>query len=348
MGAHKTILLLQDKTSYAGIQFGSQKTTSGEVVFLTGMVGYTEALTDPSFAGQILVFTYPLIGNYGVDISRETLEGKKIWAAGVVVSSVYSDTEHATANMSFSEWLKREGVPGVAGVDTRALAEKIRDMGTQLAKIGPNPADVSWYDPNAENIVARVSCEKPYTVGTGRKRVTLIDCGAKNNIVRELAKRDCTVTVVPWDYPVSRENVDGLFISNGPGDPTVCKETIHTIRNFMAYNKPVFGICLGNQLLALAAGGKTAKLPFGHRSQNQPCVDETTGRVYITTQNHGFHVKTSTLPKEWKPWFTNVNDGTNEGIRHRNKPFMSVQFHPEARPGPTDTNWLFDYFVKQL
>lgn len=348
MGARETTLVLKDKTRYTGIQFGSDKTTSGEVVFLTGMVGYTEALTDPSFAGQILVFTYPLVGNYGVDISRETLESKKIWAAGVVVSNVYNDTEHATADISFSEWLQQQGVPGIAGVDTRALAEKIRDTGTQLAKLGPNPAETNWYDPNAENIVARVSCEKPYTVGKGKKCVTLIDCGAKENIVRELVKRNCTVTIVPWDHPVSREKIDGLFISNGPGDPAVCKETIKTIRDFMAYNKPIFGICLGNQLLALASGAKTAKLPFGHRSQNQPCMDMQTGRVYITTQNHGFHVKTSTLQKGWKPWFVNVNDGTNEGIRHKTKPFMSVQFHPEARPGPTDTNWLFDEFVKQL
>jgi len=348
MSARETNLILKDKTRYTGIQFGSSKTTSGEVVFLTGMVGYTEALTDPSFAGQILVFTYPLVGNYGVDISRETLESKKIWAAGVVVSSEYNDIEHATADLSFSDWLKQEGVPGIAGVDTRALAQKIRDTGTQLGKIGPDPTRVEWYDPNAENIVVRVSCEKPYTVGKGKKHVTLIDCGAKQNIVRELVKRGCTVHVVPWDHPVSRENTDGLFVSNGPGDPAVCKETVRTIRDFMAYNKPIFGICLGNQLLALAGGGKTAKLPFGHRSQNQPCVNLRTGRVYITTQNHGFHVKTSTLGKEWEPWFENVNDGTNEGIRHKTKPFMSVQFHPEARPGPTDTNWLFDEFVKQL
>ncbi len=348
MISRETTLRLKDGTTYQGTSFGADTTTSGEVVFLTGMVGYPEALTDPSFAGQILVFTYPLVGNYGVSFSRETLESKKIWAQGVVVSSVYDDIDHATADISFGEWLVREGVPGVYGVDTRMLAQKIRDTGTQLGVIGAHTKEDGWYNPNTENIVARVSCEKPYSIGTGRKQVTLLDCGTKQNIVRELAKRDCTVHVVPWDYPVSHETTDGLVISNGPGDPTKCGATIQHIQAFLRSKKPVFGICLGNQLLALAVGAETGRLPFGHRSQNQPCIDVTTGKVYITTQNHGFHVKSGTLPKGWKEWFVNANDGTNEGISHETLPFSSVQFHPEARPGPTDTAWLFDSFVKKL
>ena len=355
-------LILKDNTTRKGILFGSPKTTSGEVVFATGMVGYPEALTDPSFAGQIVVFTYPLIGNYGVPGTplrtrsskweQSTLvnsfESHKIWAAGVVVQNYYDDTDHATASLSFSEWLKMHDVPGIAGIDTRALTKKLREEGSVLGQISLGTPASKWDDPNAYNIVKEVSCKKSWTAGSGSKRVILIDCGTKMNIIRELAKRDCIVNVVPWDTDVRNYEYDGVFISNGPGDPTKCKETIKNIRAVLSGDKPIFGVCLGNQLLALAAGAQTRKLPYGHRAQNQPCTDLNTDRCYITTQNHGFHVVGSSLPAGWKEWFVNVNDGTNEGIYHTTKPFCSVQFHPEAYPGPTDTAWLFDRFVKML
>lgn len=395
VSAQKAQLILKDNTTFHGALFGSSKTTSGEVVFATGMVGYPEALTDPSFAGQIVVFTYPLVGNYGVprkslkkytrsvveplrsthrmlDTSRGALsprlandtfsaisgeewhnldssfESRKIWATGVVVQNVYNDTDHATAALSFSDWLKEHGVPGIVGVDTRALTQKLREEGAMLGHIAKKKPTKEPVDPNAYNIVADVSCKEPWTTGNGRKKVVLLDCGAKLNIVRELVRRDCTVEIVPWDTNVTKLDYDGLFISNGPGDPTKCRKTIRAIKAALQENKSVFGICLGNQLLALAAGAKTQKLPYGHRSQNQPCTDTTTGRCYITTQNHGFHVVGKSLPRGWKEWFVNANDGTNEGIYHSTKPFRSVQFHPEARPGPEDTAWLFDTFRKML
>ena len=386
MRRSKAQLILKDTSTFDGHLFGSQKTTSGEVVFVTGMVGYPEALTDPSFAGQIVVFTYPLIGNYGVPSSKNfrksfdaqihadlpstnfpqkvsagqaqtnadstllesSFESHKIWAAGVVVQNVYDDTDHATAESSFSDWLKTHDVPGISGIDTRALTKKIREEGTMLGQITLGSQASKWSDPNSYNVVADVSCRKSWTAGNGRKKVILIDCGTKLNIVRELIKRDCTVEIVPWGTNVRNYEYDGVFISNGPGDPTKCKKTIKNIKAVLKEDKPIFGVCLGNQLLALASGAKTQKLPYGHRSQNQPCTDLTTNRCYITTQNHGFHVVGKSLPRAWKEWFVNANDGTNEGIRHTTKPFRSVQFHPEAHPGPTDTGWLFDDFVKML
>ena len=360
-------LILKDGTIITGVLngFHSQKTTSGEVVFATGMVGYPEALTDPSFAGQIVVFTYPLMGNYGVPSFTESVDGvfesRKIWAAGVIVQNVYDDADHATSGQSFVSWLESERVPLMSSVDTRSLTKHLRESGTMLGRMSvenSSPDDnalgnrtsklVKWVDPNAYNIVADVSTKEMYTYGNGSKNVVLIDCGVKYNIVRGLAQRDCAVHVVPWDWDGTGVGYDGVFISNGPGNPIKCAKTINTIKGLLKQNKPVFGICLGNQLLALAAGAKTAKLPYGHRSQNQPCTDLTTGRCYITTQNHGFHVKSKTLPCGWEDWFVNANDGSNEGIRHRSKPFASVQFHPEARPGPDDTSWLFDEYVKLL
>lgn len=345
-------LVLRDGTLVSGRAFGAPAASAGEVVFATGMVGYPEALTDPSFAGQIVVMTYPLIGNYGIpakkrDAIASFFESKKIWAAGVVVASEYDDVDHHGARQSFDAWLKKEGVPGVAGVDTRALTQQLREHGTILGKVIMG-GEVDWYDPNAENIVATVSCAKPETYGEGKTKVVLVDCGAKWGIIRSLVARGCRVKVVPWDWDITKERCDGVFVSNGPGDPTQAVATISYLAKMLRGATPVWGICLGNQLLALAAGAKTAKLPYGHRSQNQPCMDLTTKKCYVTTQNHGFHVRTDTLPKEWKPWFVNVNDATNEGIYHQKKPFRAVQFHPEASPGPEDTAWIFDAFVASL
>ncbi len=348
-------LVLGDGTVISGKAFGALKSISGEVVFNTGMVGYPETFTDPSYYGQILVLTYPLIGNYGVPpfVRKEGIvefyESSSIKIKGLVISDYSFNYSHWNAKKSLSQWLKENDIPGIYGVDTREITKKLREKGTMLGKIKHN-YDVDFFDPNKHNIVSEVSIKDPIVYGKGKKTIMLIDCGVKNSIITSLLKRDVTVIRVPWDYDIhnGKYDYDGILISNGPGDPKMCKETIKNIKAALEYNIPVFGICLGNQLLALAAGADTYKLKYGHRSQNQPCVDKTTGRCYITSQNHGFAVKTKTLPKQWEPWFVNANDKTNEGIRHKKKPFMSVQFHPEATPGPVDTAFLFDEFIKKM
>lgn len=339
-------LFLKDGTAIEGTSFGASRPATGEVVFTTGMTGYVESLTDPSYAGQIVVLTYPLVGNYGVP-KESRFESGQMQIAGLVVSEYSEHYSHATAKESLSEWLKRSGVPAISGVDTRALTKKLREHGVMLGALGDTKPK-KFLDPNAENLVARVSPKEKRVYEGGKKRVVLLDCGAKENIVRSLLSRGATVIRVPWDYDFTQEQYDGVLISNGPGDPTQCEATISTIRKALKMDKPVLGICLGNQLLALAAGATTYKLKYGHRSHNQPCIEATTGRCYITSQNHGFAVNGKTLPRGWESWFTNANDGSNEGIRHKKKPFQSVQFHPEATPGPTDTAWLFDDFLKSL
>jgi len=339
-------LLFKDGTELTGTSFGDSKSISGELVFATGMVGYPESFTDPSYAGQILILTYPILGNYGVP-NKEFFESDKLQIAGLIVSSYIDTPSHFQSKQTLSQWLKDENVPALEIKDTRFLAQKLRDGGAQLGKIIIDQP-VDWYDPNEENIVAQVSTKKSYSLGNGKIKVILIDCGAKKNIERCLLKRGMTVKTVPWDYdPFEKNEVfDALLISNGPGDPKMATKTIATIKKSLDLKKPTLGICLGNQLLALAAGGNTSKLKFGHRSQNQPCIMTGTNRCYITTQNHGFHV--SSVPIGFKPWFTNANDGSNEGIIHNNLPFMSVQFHPEAAPGPTDAEWIFDYFLERI
>lgn len=326
-------LVLADGTTIAGNSFGAPKSTTGEVVFTTGMVGYPESLTDPSYCGQILVFTYPLIGNYGVP-SKDSWESNQIWASGVIVS---------TANPPLISWLKKQQVPGLEIPDTRALTLKLREHGVMLGKIVIDQ-DVKIADPNQENLVARVSTPHPTTYGNGKKHIILIDCGTKRNILRSLLSRNLRVTIIPWDAPIPP--CDGVVISNGPGDPTKVSATITTIKKLLTQNTPILGICLGHQLLCLAGGGTTYKLKFGHRGQNQPCLLEGTPQAFLTTQNHGFAI--DRFPAGFIPWFTNANDGTNEGMRHIKKPWMSVQFHPEATPGPMDTQWIFDEFIKYL
>ncbi|MBC7188069.1 MAG: glutamine-hydrolyzing carbamoyl-phosphate synthase small subunit [Calditrichaeota bacterium] len=355
MERHKAKLLLEDGTVMSGWGFGSLRSTAGEVVFTTGMVGYPESLTDPSYSGQILVFTYPLIGNYGVpgDEPRSAVSAKfeshRVHVSGVVVSELCEQPSHWESVRSLDEWLRAEGVPGIFGVDTRMLTKRLREKGTMLGKLvvggGREPA---LWDPNKENLVARLSVDKPQLLGDGTKRVVLIDCGCKHGILRSLLARKVSVLRVPWDYDLSREAYDGVVVSNGPGDPKMARATIHTLRKVLEGEKPVLGICLGNQLLALAAGANTYKLKFGHRSQNQPCIEVGSKRCFITSQNHGYAVDARTLPEGWEQWFVNANDGTNEGVRHRAKPFMGVQFHPEACPGPVDTGFLFDEFVGLL
>lgn len=339
-------LYLEDGTTFEGEPFGANKNASGEVVFTTGMTGYVESLTDPSYAGQILVCTYPLIGNYGVP-DKKQFESKKLQVAGLVVAEYSKHYSHHGAKESLSEWLKRSGVPALTGVDTRALTKRLRERGVMLGALA-DKAPEKFADPNEENLVAEVSPKKKRVYGNGPIRIVLIDCGAKENIVRSLVRPQTTVIRVPWDYDFTKEKYHALAISNGPGDPTQCVATIGHIRKAMDDKKSILGVCLGNQLLALAAGAKTYKLKYGHRGQNQPAIDATTGRCYITSQNHGFAVDAKTLPEGWSEWFRNANDGSNEGIRHKNKPWRSVQFHPEASPGPTDTKWIFEEFLKEI
>ncbi len=337
-------LYLEDKTAIEGKSFGAEKAVSGEVVFNTGMVGYVESLTDPSYEGQILVLTYPLVGNYGVP-KPEDFESNRIHAAGLVVSEYSEAYSHHAAKQSLGEWLKASGIPAITGVDTRMLTKKLRERGVMLGTIA-NRAPNKFADPNERNLVADVSVEKKHLYGEKGPLILAVDCGMKENIVRSFLVRGARVLRVPWDYDFTNEEYDGLFISNGPGDPTMCGATITNLKKALQKDIPILGICLGTQLLALAAGAKTYKLKYGHRSQNQPCADVIDGtRCYITSQNHGYAVDEKTLPGEWKAWFKNANDGSIEGIRHKTKSFSAVQFHPEASPGPTDTAWIFDEFL---
>ncbi len=344
-------LILEDGSEFAGVSFGAPLSVSGEVVFNTAMTGYPESLTDPSYKGQILVLTYPLIGNYGVpgnaqeDELHKYYESYSLHISGLIISDYSEKYSHWNANKSLSDWLIQHNVPAISGIDTRALTKILREKGTMLGKIVYQGKDVDFYDPNKENLVASVSIKEKKVYGNGKYKVLLIDCGVKNNIIRNLLRRDTTVVRVPWDHDISGEEYDGLFITNGPGDPKQCKETIRNLGWAIGQDKPIFGICLGNQLLALAAGADTYKLKYGHRSHNQPVLQVGTHNAYITSQNHGFAINNNTLPKDWTPLFININDNTNEGMKHTSKPFFSSQFHPEASGGPTDTEFLFDDFI---
>lgn len=341
-------LIFKDGTVFEGRSFGAPVSMPGEIVFSTGMVGYPESLTDPSFAGQILVMTYPLVGNYGIP-KANYWESEKMQIVGLVVCNYIDTPSHFQSQKTLGIWLKESGVPGLEIKDTRALAIKIRDEGVQLGKIVIGEKDVDITDPNALNLAAQVSLQGVQILNeTGSKTVAVFDCGVKNNIIKNLVDRNLRVVRVPWDFDIFslEEKYDGIVISNGPGDPKTAVNTIASIQKAIEMKIPIFGICLGNQILALAAGGDTYKLKFGHRSQNQPCIMEGTKRCYLTTQNHGYAI--GKIPDGFKPWFTNANDGTNEGIIHETLPFMSVQFHPEATPGPSDTEWLFDYFVEKI
>jgi len=350
----KIKLILEDQTEFSGYSFGYDKSVSGEVVFNTAMTGYPESLTDPSYKGQILVLTYPLIGNYGVPRNEieenleKFFESYSLHISGLIVSDYSVEFSHWNAQKSLGDWLKEYKIPGIYGIDTRELTKILREKGTMLGKIVIDNEDIELFDPAKVNLVSLVSTKDKKVFGQGKYKVLLIDCGVKYNIIRNLIKRDATVTMVPWDYDFSDENYDGLFISNGPGDPKQCISTINNIAKAYKIDKPIYGICLGNQLMALAAGADTYKLKYGHRSHNQPVIKKGTDKAYITSQNHGYATDNDTLSGEWEPLFINLNDNTNEGIKHKSKPFFSSQFHPEASSGPTDTEFLFDMFMDEV
>ena len=345
-------LVLEDGTMFEGVSFGAERSVAGETVFNTGMVGYPETLTDPSYNGEILAFTYPLVGNYGVpadtSLTPNYFESQKVQIAGLLVCDYSHDFHHWYASRSLSQWLKTHGVPALSGVDTRTLTKHLRERGTMLGKIEFEGQPIEFSNPRLENQVARVSPRERTVHGSGARRVVLLDCGAKRNIMASLLERGVEVVQVPWDADLSKEKFDGLLLSNGPGDPQECRATFPSIRHALSQGIPTFGICLGHQLLALSVGASTYKLKYGHRSQNQPVIEEGTSRGFVTSQNHGYAVDPRTLPRDWQAWFTNLNDGTNEGIRHSSSPFMSVQFHPEAAPGPVDANYLFDDFIRMV
>lgn len=342
-------LILQSGERFEGMAPSWQKDDLyGEAVFATGMTGYVESLTDPSYAGQILTFTFPLIGNYGVPKSV-LWESNKIHAKGVIVSSLTPYAFHYEAEQTLAQWLHKQNVPFLTGVDTRALTKTLRSQGVALGVITREQKKPKhFFDPNETDLVAEVTIKKSEVLGNGKKTIIAIDCGMKENILRSLLHFPMTIKRVPADYDFTEEEFDGVFISNGPGDPIVCKKTIAHIAKVLTQKKPVFGICLGAQLLALSIGAKTHKLPYGHRGQNQPCQYLENGRCYLTSQNHGYAITEKTLPKNWKVTFRNLNDGSVEGIQHTTLPFFAVQFHPEAAPGPTDTLWLFEQFYRLL
>ena len=380
-------LILDDGSRFHGKSFGYEKPVAGEVVFNTAMTGYPESLTDPSYAGQLMALTYPLVGNYGVpSFTIEPnglatfMESERIHAEAIIVSDYSEDFSHWNAAESLADWLKREQVPGITGIDTRELTKVLREHGVMMGRIVfdiveneidngqltiDNYEDINYVDRvsckeiivykgnesrrfSIDTPAAQLNCQLS-TVNCQLKRVALLDCGVKTNILRCLLKRDVEVIRVPWDYDFNELEFDGLFISNGPGDPDTCDAAVQNIRRAMKNEKlPIFGICMGNQLLSKAGGAKIYKLKYGHRSHNQPVRMVGTERCFITSQNHGYAVDNNTLTEDWEPLFINMNDGSNEGIRHKRNPWFSAQFHPEAASGPTDTEFLFDEFVKLI
>lgn len=354
-------LELEDGTILYGTGFGAARAVAGEVVFNTGMAGYVESLTDPSYRGQILVLTYPLIGNYGVPAPRMpgTLDGPyesdRIQVQGLIVQQYVDEPSHHASRRSLGSWLTGEDVPAVTGIDTRTLTRRLREFGTMRGWLSPDTMARAEVKNGAEQrdmragIFREVAPAAPVRYEAGPLEVLVVDAGAKDNIVRSLLARGASVTRAPWHCELAplAERADGILIGNGPGDPKDLGPLITQIRTLLGrHRRPIFGVCLGNQILCLAAGGDTYKLPYGHRGVNQPVRDVQTGRCYVTSQNHGYAVREDSLPAGWQPWFVNINDGSNEGIRSITEPHFSVQFHPEAAPGPQDTAFLFDDFLR--
>ncbi|PVV04591.1 hypothetical protein BB560_000906 [Smittium megazygosporum] len=364
-GSATAHLQLKTGETFTGGSFGANTAAIGEAVFTTSLVGYPESMTDPSYKGQIIVFTQPLIGNYGVPSrSRDKFdllndfESEQIQCAGIVVSDYSYKYSHWNAVESLGDWCSRSGVPAITGVDTRALVHLLRGQGSTLGAInvGKTPiefgSDFKWKDPTSANLVGQVSCKFPRVYNpNGEVNIALIDCGVKYNMIRLLCESGAKVTVLPWDYDIVSiaDKFDGIFISNGPGSPSHCTPTINNLRKlFTFYKKPIFGICMGNQLLGLAAGFQVYKLPYGNRGHNQPAVNIDTNQCVITSQNHGYALDDSQVPENWARWYVNANDGSNEGIKHKFLPFRSVQFHPEACGGPNDTSYMVRDFVQTV
>lgn len=400
MNSQAAKLVLEDGSEYRGVSFGKPRSAAGEVVFTTSMNGYPQALTDPSFRGQILVSAYPLAGNYGVPLPKRTLapryekearslprrgtpprppvtpqpretpvgldfESERIQVSGFIVQEYCETPSHHASTASLAAWLTRSGIPAISGIDTRALTKRLRESGVMRGKILVEGAKDITFDSTPRHLVSEVSCKDvirypvqgqpqgqppqlPQPLSQRPLKIALLDCGVKANILRLLLARGVEIIRIPWNHDLGGIDCDGLFLSNGPGDPKDCGPAIDTVRRALGGGKPVFGICLGIQIIALAAGGDTYKLPYGHRSANQPCLETDTDRCFITSQNHGYAVRAESLPAEWEVWFTNANDRTVEGIRHKNRPFSAVQFHPEGCPGPQDTEWLLDRFLEQV
>ena len=358
-------LVLSDGSKFHGKSFGYEKPVAGEVVFNTAMMGYPESLTDPSYAGQLMTLTYPLVGNYGVPpftVEKNGIatfmESDKIYASAIIVSDYSAEYSHWNACESLGDWLKREQVPGITGIDTRQLTKVLREHGVMMGQIIFDDSSVGCCDTatgttedyGSINWVERVSCKDVirYNEGAGRK-VVLVDCGVKNNIIRCLINRGVEVIRVPWNYDYTDMVFDGLFLANGPGDPDMCVDAVEVLKKQMSMSrKPICGICMGNQLLAKAGGATIYKLKYGHRSHNQPVREVGTNRCYVTSQNHGYAVDAATLGNDWRELFVNMNDGSNEGIRHLSHPWFSSQFHPEACSGPVDTEFMFDRFIETL
>ena len=353
-------LVLSDGTRFHGKSFGYEKPVAGEVVFNTAMMGYPESLTDPSYAGQLMTLTFPLVGNYGVPLFTVEengiatfMESDRIHASAIVVSDYSEKFSHWNAKESLADWLKREEVPGICGIDTRQLTKVLREHGVMMGKIifDDEPTNIPEAEYEGVNYVAKVSCKEVthYNRGTGKK-VVLVDCGVKHNILRCLIDRGVELIRVPWNYDFNNMEFDGLFLANGPGDPDTCVEAVKNIQKFLTNPKvrPCMGICMGNQLLSKAAGASIYKLKYGHRSHNQPVRMVGSNQCFITSQNHGYAVDSTTLPPDWEPLFVNMNDGSNEGVKHKTNPWFSAQFHPEACSGPLDTEFLFDKFIELL
>ena len=355
-------LVLSDGTTFKGKSFGYEKNVAGEVVFNTAMMGYPESLTDPSYAGQLMTLTYPLVGNYGVppfsfekNALPSFMESDRIYASAIIVADYSEQYSHWNAKESLADWLKREHVPGVTGIDTRQLTKLLREHGVMMGRLIFEGTDCDVATDDAEdygaiNWVERVSCKDiiRYNEGAGKK-IVLVDCGVKANIIRCLINRGVEVIRVPWNYDYTQMVFDGLFLANGPGDPDKCVDAVEVLKKQMSQSrKPICGICMGNQLLAKAGGATIYKLKYGHRSHNQPVREVGTNRCYVTSQNHGYAVDASTLGNDWRELFVNMNDGSNEGIRHQTNPWFSSQFHPEACSGPVDTEFMFDRFIEAL
>lgn len=369
VGRQPCTLELSDGSRFEGELIGAPVSTSGQLVFTTGMVGYSEAMTDPSYYGQILIFTYPLIGNYGIPPLPSSLmepiargfESDKVHAAGAILTIDSEEAFHWNSAVSLDQWLRDQGVPAIVGVDTRHLVHLIRQTPNLLGRIVPGPdtpvgpaanrtppTRTPFFDPGEHEVVASVSTRERRILGRGPVRIGLVDCGVKWNIIRQLLERDCEVELLPWNTDLAQVDCQGWLLSNGPGDPQRTGHLRQQVQSLLTQDRPILGICLGHQILSLAAGAQTLKMEYGHRSHNQPVYLVGTRRGFITSQNHGYVVDEATLPEGWLPWFRNANDQTNEGIRHESKPFCSVQFHPEAAGGPRDTGWILEQFVQEV